>query len=56
MKSDRKVSEIKRKKRKLFKAFSLDIKILNLDFKVYFERLRNWEFTDLKKRIKNWEF
>ena len=34
MKRDEKVSEIKRKKRKPFKAFSLDIKILNLDFKI----------------------
>ena len=34
MKSDRKVSELKRKKRKPFETFSLDIKILNLDFKV----------------------
>ena len=33
MKRDEKVSEIKRKKRKPFKAFSLDIKILNLDLK-----------------------
>lgn len=35
MKSDRKVSEIKRKKRKPFKAFSLDVKILNLDIKIF---------------------
>ena len=49
MKSEEKASEIKRKKRKPFKAFSLDIKILNLGFKV--SKLKNGKFK-MKKRIK----